>query len=163
MWRFVVPAAHRYVDPELRRSLAHTVAQSLVQGSAVWMSSSSELPWSRRATVKSELAFVCLIRLFWNFSRLNLLTPRHLNQKGKALPLSSAEKRKAKWESLQNKQVARHTSTWISHSCVCIYIYIYIYIYISISPPSWTSFPPLPPFHLSRLSHGICPIFWVIQ
>lgn len=37
--------------------------------------------------------------------RLNLLTPRHLNQKGKALPLSSAEKRKAKWESLQNKQV----------------------------------------------------------
>uniref|UniRef100_A0A3B4XV80 ribonuclease III n=1 Tax=Seriola lalandi dorsalis TaxID=1841481 RepID=A0A3B4XV80_SERLL len=38
-------------------------------------------------------------------SRLNLLTPRHLNQKGKALPLSSAEKRKAKWESLQNKQV----------------------------------------------------------
>uniref|UniRef100_A0A671MDI4 ribonuclease III n=1 Tax=Sinocyclocheilus anshuiensis TaxID=1608454 RepID=A0A671MDI4_9TELE len=31
-------------------------------------------------------------------SRLNLLTPRHLNQKGKALPLSSAEKRKAKWE-----------------------------------------------------------------
>lgn len=38
--------------------------------------------------------------------RLNLLTPRHLNQKGKALPLSSAEKRKAKWESLQNKQVA---------------------------------------------------------
>ncbi|CAM9319025.1 unnamed protein product [Lampetra planeri] len=29
-------------------------------------------------------------------SRLNLLTPRHLNQKGKALPLSSAEKRKAK-------------------------------------------------------------------
>lgn len=39
------------------------------------------------------------------FFRLNLLTPRHLNQKGKALPLSSAEKRKAKWESLQNKQV----------------------------------------------------------
>ncbi|XP_054986159.1 endoribonuclease Dicer isoform X3 [Sorex araneus] len=38
-------------------------------------------------------------------SRLNLLTPRHLNQKGKALPLSSAEKRKAKWESLQNKQI----------------------------------------------------------
>ncbi|KAK1339508.1 hypothetical protein QTO34_020191 [Cnephaeus nilssonii] len=37
--------------------------------------------------------------------RLNLLTPRHLNQKGKALPLSSAEKRKAKWESLQNKQI----------------------------------------------------------
>uniref|UniRef100_A0A3Q3EJC3 ribonuclease III n=1 Tax=Kryptolebias marmoratus TaxID=37003 RepID=A0A3Q3EJC3_KRYMA len=37
-------------------------------------------------------------------SSLNLLTPRHLNQKGKALPLSSAEKRKAKWESLQNKQ-----------------------------------------------------------
>nr|XP_023842070.1 LOW QUALITY PROTEIN: endoribonuclease Dicer-like [Salvelinus alpinus] len=36
---------------------------------------------------------------------LNLLTPRHLNQKGKALPLSSAEKRKAKWESLQNKQI----------------------------------------------------------
>lgn len=41
--------------------------------------------------------------------RLNLLTPRHLNQKGKALPLSSAEKRKAKWESLQNKQVAKHS------------------------------------------------------
>lgn len=39
--------------------------------------------------------------------RLNLLTPRHLNQKGKALPLSSAEKRKAKWESLQNKQVKK--------------------------------------------------------
>lgn len=39
------------------------------------------------------------------YFRLNLLTPRHLNQKGKALPLSSAEKRKAKWESLQNKQV----------------------------------------------------------
>jgi len=39
--------------------------------------------------------------------RLNLLTPRHLNQKGKALPLSSAEKRKAKWESLQNKQVTQ--------------------------------------------------------
>uniref|UniRef100_A0A8C4R0U4 ribonuclease III n=1 Tax=Eptatretus burgeri TaxID=7764 RepID=A0A8C4R0U4_EPTBU len=38
-------------------------------------------------------------------SRLNLLTPRHLNQKGKALPLSSAEKRKAKWVSLQNKQI----------------------------------------------------------
>ncbi|XP_041132494.1 endoribonuclease Dicer-like [Polyodon spathula] len=38
-------------------------------------------------------------------SRLNLLTPRHLNQKGKALPLSSAEKRKAKWQSLQNKQI----------------------------------------------------------
>uniref|UniRef100_A0A3B5LJX3 ribonuclease III n=1 Tax=Xiphophorus couchianus TaxID=32473 RepID=A0A3B5LJX3_9TELE len=38
-------------------------------------------------------------------SSLNLLTPRHLNQKGKALPLSSAEKRKAKWESLQNKQI----------------------------------------------------------
>uniref|UniRef100_A0A8C7MGP6 ribonuclease III n=1 Tax=Oncorhynchus kisutch TaxID=8019 RepID=A0A8C7MGP6_ONCKI len=38
-------------------------------------------------------------------SRLILLTPRHLNQKGKALPLSSAEKRKAKWESLQNKQI----------------------------------------------------------
>ncbi|XP_021568565.1 endoribonuclease Dicer [Carlito syrichta] len=38
-------------------------------------------------------------------SRLNLLTPRHLNQKGKALPLSSAEKRRAKWESLQNKQI----------------------------------------------------------
>lgn len=49
--------------------------------------------------------FVCLIKLFWNSYRLNLLTPRHLNQKGKALPLSSAEKRKAKWESLQNKQV----------------------------------------------------------
>lgn len=46
-----------------------------------------------------------LIKLFWNSYRLNLLTPRHLNQKGKALPLSSAEKRKAKWESLQNKQV----------------------------------------------------------
>ena len=44
MWRFVVPAAHQYVDPELRRSLAHTVAQSLVQGSAICMSSSSELP-----------------------------------------------------------------------------------------------------------------------
>lgn len=46
--------------------------------------------------------------------RLNLLTPRHLNQKGKALPLSSAEKRKAKWESLQNKQVT--TTFWISSS-----------------------------------------------
>ncbi len=43
--------------------------------------------------------------LFSSSHRLNLLTPRHLNQKGKALPLSSAEKRKAKWESLQNKQV----------------------------------------------------------
>lgn len=42
---------------------------------------------------------------FYFLVRLNLLTPRHLNQKGKALPLSSAEKRKAKWESLQNKQV----------------------------------------------------------
>ena len=42
---------------------------------------------------------------FSSAGRLNLLTPRHLNQKGKALPLSSAEKRKAKWESLQNKQV----------------------------------------------------------
>lgn len=50
----------------------------------------------------------CLYKLnFLNSDapRLNLLTPRHLNQKGKALPLSSAEKRKAKWESLQNKQV----------------------------------------------------------
>lgn len=54
---------------------------------------------------KTVLVFVCLIKLFCNFYRLNLLTPRHLNQKGKALPLSSAEKRKAKWESLQNKQV----------------------------------------------------------
>lgn len=47
---------------------------------------------------KVEALFSCALRL-------NLLTPRHLNQKGKALPLSSAEKRKAKWESLQNKQV----------------------------------------------------------
>lgn len=52
-----------------------------------------------------ERTWVCLIKPFCHFCRLNLLTPRHLNQKGKALPLSSAEKRKAKWESLQNKQV----------------------------------------------------------
>lgn len=51
-----------------------------------------------RAKVDTLLFFSCALRL-------NLLTPRHLNQKGKALPLSSAEKRKAKWESLQNKQV----------------------------------------------------------
>ncbi|XP_078671533.1 endoribonuclease Dicer-like [Branchiostoma floridae x Branchiostoma belcheri] len=38
-------------------------------------------------------------------SRLNLLTPRHLNQKGKALPTSSAETRKAKRENLQSKQI----------------------------------------------------------
>jgi hypothetical protein len=53
--------------------------------------------------------------------RLNLLTPRHLNQKGKALPLSSAEKRKAKWESLQNKQVKppHHTDTRLFHIRLC--------------------------------------------
>nr|CAB3238000.1 endoribonuclease Dicer [Phallusia mammillata] len=38
-------------------------------------------------------------------SRLNLLTPRHLNQKGKALPLSSLEKKRAKYESLHNRQI----------------------------------------------------------
>ncbi|XP_045154133.1 endoribonuclease Dicer-like [Echinops telfairi] len=37
-------------------------------------------------------------------SRLNLLKPRHWNQKGEALPLSNAEKRKAQNESVQNKQ-----------------------------------------------------------
>ncbi|NP_001163918.1 dicer 1, ribonuclease III S homeolog [Xenopus laevis] len=46
-----------------------------------------------------------LLDVDYTSSRLNLLTPRHLNQKGKALPLSSAERRKAKWESLQNKQI----------------------------------------------------------
>uniref|UniRef100_F6XSF3 ribonuclease III n=1 Tax=Ciona intestinalis TaxID=7719 RepID=F6XSF3_CIOIN len=38
-------------------------------------------------------------------SRLNLLTPRHLNQKGKALPMSSLEKKRAKYESLHNRQI----------------------------------------------------------
>lgn len=65
------------------------------------------------AFLKLNRSFLCLnlIKVAFHFFfspcalRLNLLTPRHLNQKGKALPLSSAEKRKAKWESLQNKQV----------------------------------------------------------
>ena len=52
--------------------------------------------------------------------RLNLLTPRHLNQKGKALPLSSAEKRKAKWESLQNKQVMTASLVSDRRCIVCI-------------------------------------------
>lgn len=46
--------------------------------------------------------------LHWPFSpnhRLNLLTPRHLNQKGKALPMSSLEKKRAKYESLHNRQI----------------------------------------------------------
>ncbi|NWS37797.1 DICER Endoribonuclease, partial [Probosciger aterrimus] len=50
-------------------------------------------------------SLIMYLKYFYVVFRLNLLTPRHLNQKGKALPLSSAEKRKAKWESLQNKQI----------------------------------------------------------
>lgn len=38
-------------------------------------------------------------------ARLNLLTPRYMNQKGVALPTSSAETRKAKRENLQQKQI----------------------------------------------------------
>ncbi|XP_070576462.1 endoribonuclease Dicer-like [Ptychodera flava] len=37
-------------------------------------------------------------------SRLNLLTPRYLNHKGKALPVTSAQTKKEKQENLQNKQ-----------------------------------------------------------
>ncbi|XP_075398675.1 endoribonuclease Dicer-like [Tenrec ecaudatus] len=37
-------------------------------------------------------------------SRLNLLKPRHWNQKGKALPLNNAEKRKGQRKRLQNQQ-----------------------------------------------------------
>ncbi|XP_077992696.1 endoribonuclease Dicer-like [Glandiceps talaboti] len=37
-------------------------------------------------------------------SRLNLLTPRYLNHKGKALPTTSAQTKKEKQENLQNKQ-----------------------------------------------------------
>ena len=38
-------------------------------------------------------------------ARLNLLTPRYMNQKGVALPTSSAETRKARRENLQQKQI----------------------------------------------------------
>lgn len=38
-------------------------------------------------------------------ARLNLLTPRYMNQKGVALPTSSAETRRAKRENLQQKQI----------------------------------------------------------
>lgn len=38
-------------------------------------------------------------------ARLNLLTPRYLNQKGVALPTSSAETKKARRENLQQKQI----------------------------------------------------------
>ncbi|CAH1790780.1 unnamed protein product [Owenia fusiformis] len=38
-------------------------------------------------------------------ARLNLLTPRYINQKGVALPTSSAETRRAKRENLQQKQI----------------------------------------------------------
>ena len=37
--------------------------------------------------------------------RLNLLTPRYMNQKGMALPTSSAETRRARRENLQQKQI----------------------------------------------------------
>lgn len=38
-------------------------------------------------------------------ARLNLLTPRYMNQKGVALPTSSAETKKARRENLQQKQI----------------------------------------------------------
>lgn len=38
-------------------------------------------------------------------ARLNLLTPRYVNQKGVALPITSVENRRAKRESLQQKQI----------------------------------------------------------
>ena len=38
-------------------------------------------------------------------ARLNLLTPRYMNQKGVALPTSSAETRRARRENLQQKQI----------------------------------------------------------
>ena len=38
-------------------------------------------------------------------ARLNLLTPRYINQKGVALPTSSAETRRQKRENLQQKQI----------------------------------------------------------
>ena len=38
-------------------------------------------------------------------ARLNLLTPRYMNQKGVALPTSSAETRRQKRENLQQKQI----------------------------------------------------------
>ncbi|XP_039260610.2 endoribonuclease Dicer-like [Styela clava] len=38
-------------------------------------------------------------------SRLNLLTPRYMNQKGKVLPVTSLEKKRAKYETLTNRQI----------------------------------------------------------
>lgn len=43
--------------------------------------------------------------LVLHFERLNLLTPRYMNQKGKALPVSSLEKKRAKYETLINRQI----------------------------------------------------------
>lgn len=88
----------------LQPDAVHTDRPGVVQGLR-WQRA---LQWAGGAEVGASLGerpCVCLIKCICRFCRLNLLTPRHLNQKGKALPLSSAEKRKAKWESLQNKQV----------------------------------------------------------
>lgn len=99
----------RGLFPDVRRPRARGARESRRPSHPERPCASVTLPvlcGALRLERQCERACSCVFgKMFWLFYRLNLLTPRHLNQKGKALPLSSAEKRKAKWESLQNKQV----------------------------------------------------------
>lgn len=64
--------------------------------------------WRVNYTVKLLVSVACwqpLLDVDHTSARLNLLTPRYVNQKGVALPTSSAVTRRAKRENLQQKQI----------------------------------------------------------
>ncbi|ELU12939.1 hypothetical protein CAPTEDRAFT_223153 [Capitella teleta] len=103
-------------------------------------------------------------------ARLNLLTPRYMNQKGVALPTSSAETRRARRENLQQKQILIPelcdihpfpASLWRKAVCIPAILYRMNYLLVAeemrlmISTAAHIGVPQVPvDFRFSELEFG---------